>query len=96
MQKKNKEAYQTLEELIRLKPDHIEAYVQRGFLYNADNKRELAIADFKKALELNSKKNVLPANLVTDLNDIINGKKKRWKGTVHNSSYLQLRGLVLN
>lgn len=77
MQKKNDEAYKTLEELIQLKPDHIEAYVQRGFLYNADNKRELAIADFKKALDLNSKTNVLPTNLVNDLNDIIKGKKKR-------------------
>lgn len=77
MQKRYEEAYQTLEELIQVKPDHIEAYVQRGFLYDADNKKELAIADFKKALELNSKTNVLPTNLVNHLNDIIKGKKKR-------------------
>jgi len=77
MQKKNEEAYQTLEELIQIKPDHIEAYVQRGFLYNADNKNELAIADFKKALELNEKAKILPPNLVNDLNDLIKGKKKK-------------------
>lgn len=41
MQKKNYEAYKLLDELIQFKPDFIDAYVQRGFLYNADNKREL-------------------------------------------------------
>lgn len=76
MQKKHDEAYALLNELIQFKPDFINAYVQRGFLYNADNKRELAIEDFKKALKLNSKKNVLPPNLVNDLNDIIKGKRR--------------------
>jgi hypothetical protein len=37
----------------------------------------LAIADFKKALDLNSKTNILPTNLVNDLNDLIKGKKRR-------------------
>jgi tetratricopeptide (TPR) repeat protein len=77
MQKRNEEAYKTLEELIQLKPDYIEAYVQRGFLYNADKKNELAIADFKKALELNDKSKILPQNLIDDLNKIIKTKKKR-------------------
>jgi tetratricopeptide (TPR) repeat protein len=75
MQKRNEEAYQTLEELVQLKPDFIEAYVQRGFLYNADNKRELAISDFKKALELNDKARVLPQNLIDELNKITKSKK---------------------
>ena len=74
MQNKNDEAYKLLEELIQLNPNFIDAYVQRGFLYNADNKKDLAIADFKKALELNSKTNILPLELVKDLNDIINSK----------------------
>lgn len=77
MQKKYTEAYKLLDELIKFKPDFIDAYVQRGFLYNADNKRELAIADFKRALDLNSKTNILPANLVTNLNNLIEGKKRQ-------------------
>jgi tetratricopeptide (TPR) repeat protein len=77
MQKRNEEAYKTLEELIQIKPDYIEAYVQRDFLYNADKKNDLAIADFKKALELNEKTKVLPPNLVNDLSDLIKGKKRK-------------------
>jgi len=77
MQKRNAEACQVLEELIRVKPDYIEAYVQRGFLYKADNKSDLAVADFKKALELNSKTNILPPNLVNDLNEIIKAKTRK-------------------
>jgi tetratricopeptide (TPR) repeat protein len=77
MQERNEEAYMTLEELIQLKPDYIEAYIQRGFLYNADKKNELAIADFKKALELNEKAKILPPNLVNHVNDLIKGKKKK-------------------
>jgi tetratricopeptide (TPR) repeat protein len=77
MQKKYDEAYKLLDELIKFKPDFIDAYVQRGFLYEADNKRELAITDFKKALVLNVKTNILPTNLVNDLNDIIEGKGSR-------------------
>jgi tetratricopeptide (TPR) repeat protein len=77
MQKKNNEAYLVLEGLIQLKPEFIDAYVQRGFLYNADNKSDLAIADFIKALALNKKQKILPTNLVDDLNDMIKEQKKR-------------------
>jgi tetratricopeptide (TPR) repeat protein len=77
MQNRNDEAYRLLDELIQLRPGFIDAYVQRGFLYNAENKKDLAIADFKKALELNKKEKILPTNLVDDLNAIIKGKKKK-------------------
>ena len=75
MQKKNDEAYKLLDKLIQLKPNFIDAYVQRGFLYNADKKPDLAAADFKKALELNDKEKVLPQNLIDDLIKIIKTKK---------------------
>jgi len=75
MQKKYDDAVKTLDELIQLRPEFIDAYVQRGFFYNTQNKKQLAIDDFKKALELNKKSNALPSNLVKTLNDMINSQK---------------------
>jgi tetratricopeptide (TPR) repeat protein len=77
MQNKNGEAYVLLDKLIQVKPDFIDAYVQRGFLYNADNKSELAIADFKTALKLNSKAKLLSPELIRDINAILKSNKKR-------------------
>lgn len=74
MQNKYAEAFVLLNKLIKLRPNFIEAYIQRGFLYNADNKKDLAVVDFKKALQLNSKKNTLPKTLVNDLKNLIKGQ----------------------
>ena len=38
---------------IQLKPDYAEAYYYRGMVYKAEQKKDEAIADFKKVLELN-------------------------------------------
>jgi tetratricopeptide (TPR) repeat protein len=77
MQKKFNEAYQELEELIQLNPNHIEAYIQRGFLYEANDKIDLAILDFEKALKLNSKSNILPPDIINDIKMIIKTKRRR-------------------
>lgn len=78
IQNKNTEAIQELNELIQIKSDFIEAYIQRGFIYNANNQKEQAQKDFETALELNSKAKVLPAQLIQDLKEKIkeikNGK----------------------
>lgn len=68
MQNKTEDAYKVLGDLIQMRPDYIEAYIQRGFLYRSENKVNLAITDFKKALDLNLKTNILPVKLVNDLN----------------------------
>ena len=77
MQNKNAEALKELNELIQLEPEFIDAYVQRGFIYNSDNQKEQAKKDFETVLELNSKTKILPPELVQDLKDKIKEIKKK-------------------
>jgi tetratricopeptide (TPR) repeat protein len=76
MQKKMEEACKLLGGLIQHNPDFLDAYIQRGFLYENEKKHDLAVKDFKKALELNERTNVLTPNLVSDINRIIGGKNQ--------------------
>jgi tetratricopeptide (TPR) repeat protein len=77
MQKRMDEACKLLGGLIQYNPDFIDAYIQRGFLYEYDKKHDLAVKDFKKALELNERVNILAPNLVSDINGIIDEKKNQ-------------------
>jgi tetratricopeptide (TPR) repeat protein len=54
---KNDLALETLNSLITNIPDYVPGYVQRGFLYNSNQKYELALADFNKSLLLIKEQN---------------------------------------
>jgi tetratricopeptide (TPR) repeat protein len=75
-QKKAEPAYKLNREVINKMPTCADAYAQRGFFYESDNKIDLAIKDFKVALELNSKEKRFPQAYIDRMNAIIARKKQ--------------------
>lgn len=67
----NGQAIDELSNLISINPGYINAYIQRGFIYNSKGQKEQAKEDFKTALFFNSIKEVLPKDLVKHLKSLI-------------------------
>lgn len=67
----SEQAINEYSKIIAIKPDNINAYVQRGFLYNTTGQKERANEDFKQALYLNSINETLPIELSDKLKSMI-------------------------
>lgn len=64
VQKKHTLAVKELTTLTQTNPDFVDGYLQRGYIYHAENHLELAKADFEKVLALNEKNQVTPAPIL--------------------------------
>lgn len=77
MQFRKQEAIAELTRMIKVLPDNIDAYMQRGIEYFAANFFEEASDDFKKALELNEAQHKLSAAEVDQVKYQIKQCKKK-------------------